>query len=97
LEANTGIRSGLQMTFAGYLIDKPVLRKSLRRWTNWFLEHYPYLYWDSDRQLYAIDKNAEREGVPTRLPTVPANGRCDPPQPDVEKLLGLKVDEPADH
>jgi len=94
LEANTGIGSELELTFVGFVVDKRILRKSLGRWVTWYIDHYPYLYWEQQQRLFLVDRDAERERRPTRLLRLPADGNCDPPKLDgAGGLFGTKPDE----
>jgi hypothetical protein len=79
LEANTGIRSGLEMTFVGYVLDRQVLHKSFRRWFDWFVDRYPYLYWDNERHVFLVDQKAQKAHVPTQRLRLPEDRNCQPP------------------
>jgi hypothetical protein len=92
LEQNTGIRSGLKGSYGGYLIDRGVLRKSFNRWLRWFVDRYPYLYWDAQTNRFAVDASAQERRVTTTRPRVPADGDCQTDQPKLDD--GDRVPKP---
>jgi len=88
LEVNTGIKSGLDMTFVGYALDQRRLRRSSVRWVNWFTDRYPYLYWDPESQVFRVDTQAEAGGFPTQRQRGPDDGQCYPKPITCEELFG---------
>jgi len=91
LEVNTGIESGLQMSFVGYLVDRKKLRRAVERWTGWFLENYAYLYWDSEKHVYLVDEQARSTRVPTSRLRGPSDGNCQPILPTCEEVFGSEA------
>ena len=88
LEVNTGIKSGLDMTFVGYSLDQHRLRRSMRRWVDWFTERYPYLYWDPGRGVFRVDMQAQDAGVATERQRAPDDGKCDPKPLGCDEVFG---------
>jgi hypothetical protein len=89
LEVNTGIKSdGVQVNFVGYLVDQKKLRRTVERWTKWFLENYAFLYWDPARRVYLVDEQARSSGTPTTHLRGPTDGGCQPVQPTCEEVFG---------
>ena len=78
LETNTGIGSGLDMTFVGYVVKQRRLRHSAARWVDWFIDHYPYLYWDPQERVFRVDEEAKAAGLPTHRDRGPQDGECYP-------------------
>ena len=88
LEINTGIESGLELTFVGYALDRRRLRRSSARWIDWFAANYPYLYWDPERSVFRVDAQARDSRIPTRHQRGPQNGGCYPKPAACEDLFG---------
>src|SRR5580765_7182436 len=63
LEANTGIGSGLDVTFTGYIVKPRTLRRAVDRWTHWFLDRYAYLYWEPTRSFTWSTRKPEPTGL----------------------------------
>jgi hypothetical protein len=87
LETNTGIRSGLEMTFTGYMMDHQKLRHATERWATWFIRNYPYLYWDPAARRFRIDVQAKAVKATTLRPRGPEDGDCFRPVPELEEIF----------
>ena len=88
LEANTGIDSGFEMTFAGYLASHRQYNHAFKAWSRWFVSNYAYLYWSDSQHLFRVDAKAKAAGKPTSQPRAPADGDCFQPTPNCEQVFG---------
>ena len=88
LQVNTGIESGFDMTFVGYIGTPRQTVRAFKAWSTWFMENYPYLYWEPTRHVFLVDADAKSERRATSRARGPADGDCLPTQPTCEQVFG---------
>ncbi len=53
----TKIRSGLEMSALGLILDRPKLQEALAKWDEWYSRHGASIRWDPNTHRYTADSS----------------------------------------